>query len=86
MQVILLDFVTIVINILCFLIHFIIFRFNDLYLQFHYIALFPLSPTLNKLLNSLPLQLVQMNPYAALCNKMLHDVISKLQRGECEGV
>lgn len=31
-------------------------------------------------------QLVQMNPYAALCNKMLHDVIAKLQRGECEGV
>ncbi|XP_064103645.1 tetratricopeptide repeat protein 36 homolog [Macrobrachium nipponense] len=31
-------------------------------------------------------QLVQMNPYAALCNKMLHDVFSKLQRGECEGV
>ncbi|KAG0726687.1 Tetratricopeptide repeat protein 36 [Chionoecetes opilio] len=28
-------------------------------------------------------QLVQMNPYAALCNKMLHDVFSKLQRGEC---
>lgn len=31
-------------------------------------------------------QLVQMNPYAALCNKMLHDVFSKLQRGECGGV
>ncbi|KAK4296261.1 hypothetical protein Pmani_031232 [Petrolisthes manimaculis] len=31
-------------------------------------------------------QLVQMNPYAALCNKMLHDVFSKLQRGECTGV
>ncbi|XP_063605475.1 tetratricopeptide repeat protein 36 homolog [Penaeus indicus] len=31
-------------------------------------------------------QLVQMNPYAALCNKMLHDVFSKLQRGECAGV
>ncbi|XP_076057471.1 tetratricopeptide repeat protein 36 isoform X2 [Oratosquilla oratoria] len=31
-------------------------------------------------------QLVQMNPYAALCNKMLHDVFSKLQRGEIAGV
>ncbi|XP_045609957.1 tetratricopeptide repeat protein 36 homolog [Procambarus clarkii] len=31
-------------------------------------------------------QLVQMNPYAALCNKMLHDVIGKLQRGECAGI
>ncbi|KAG7160594.1 tetratricopeptide repeat protein 36 homolog [Homarus americanus] len=31
-------------------------------------------------------QLVQMNPYAALCNKMLHDVFNKLQRGECGGV
>ncbi|XP_046390252.1 tetratricopeptide repeat protein 36 isoform X1 [Ischnura elegans] len=29
-------------------------------------------------------QLVEMNPYAALCNKMLHDVFSKLQRGECD--
>lgn len=31
-------------------------------------------------------QLVQMNPYAALCNKMLHDVFRKLQQGECGGV
>ncbi|CAL4154130.1 unnamed protein product, partial [Meganyctiphanes norvegica] len=31
-------------------------------------------------------QLVQMNPYAALCNKMLHDVFKKLQNGECAGV
>uniref|UniRef100_A0A914BZT9 Tetratricopeptide repeat protein 36 n=1 Tax=Acrobeloides nanus TaxID=290746 RepID=A0A914BZT9_9BILA len=32
------------------------------------------------------MQLVTMNPYAAMCNKMLHDVIGKLQRGEptCE--
>jgi len=29
-------------------------------------------------------QLVIMNPYAAMCNKMLHDVIGKLQRGEPE--
>ncbi|KAH7729815.1 Protein F52H3.5 [Aphelenchoides avenae] len=28
------------------------------------------------------LQLVEMNPYAAMCNKMLQDVIGKLQRGE----
>ncbi|RXG67162.1 Tetratricopeptide repeat protein 36, partial [Armadillidium vulgare] len=27
-------------------------------------------------------QLVQMNPYAALCNKMLHDVFTKIQKGE----
>jgi hypothetical protein len=25
-------------------------------------------------------QLVQLNPYAALCNQMLHDVIGKLQQ------
>ncbi|XP_050727105.1 tetratricopeptide repeat protein 36-like [Eriocheir sinensis] len=31
-------------------------------------------------------QVVQMNPYAALCNKMLHDVFTKLRRGECEAV
>ncbi|XP_071446678.1 tetratricopeptide repeat protein 36 homolog [Hetaerina americana] len=29
-------------------------------------------------------QIVEMNPYAALCNKMLHDVFNKLQRGECD--
>ena len=29
-------------------------------------------------------QLVQMNPYAAMCNKMLRDVIGKLQRGEAD--
>lgn len=29
-------------------------------------------------------QIVMMNPYAAMCNKMLHDVIGKLQRGEPE--
>ncbi|KAJ8894942.1 hypothetical protein PR048_000249 [Dryococelus australis] len=28
------------------------------------------------------MQLVQLNPYAALCNKMLHDVFVKLQSGE----
>lgn len=27
-------------------------------------------------------QLVQMNPYAALCNKMLKDVFTRLQTGE----
>lgn len=29
-------------------------------------------------------QIVEMNPYAALCNKMLHDVFSKLQKGDLE--
>jgi len=29
-------------------------------------------------------QLIQMNPYAALCNKMLRDVMGKIQRGESE--
>jgi len=29
-------------------------------------------------------QLVQMNPYAALCNKMLKGVIGQLQRGETD--
>ena len=29
-------------------------------------------------------QLVAMNPYAAMCNKMLADVIGKLQRGDPE--
>uniref|UniRef100_A0A7E4UWB3 TPR_REGION domain-containing protein n=1 Tax=Panagrellus redivivus TaxID=6233 RepID=A0A7E4UWB3_PANRE len=28
------------------------------------------------------MQLVAMNPYAAMCNKMLSDVMGKLQRGE----
>lgn len=28
------------------------------------------------------MQLVAMNPYAAMCNKMLSEVIGKLQRGE----
>lgn len=27
-------------------------------------------------------QLVQMNPYAALCNKMLRDVFTKIQNGD----
>ncbi|KAF4519064.1 hypothetical protein B566_EDAN001654 [Ephemera danica] len=27
-------------------------------------------------------QLAQMNPYAALCNKMLHEAFTRLQRGE----
>ncbi|CAB3372847.1 Hypothetical predicted protein [Cloeon dipterum] len=30
------------------------------------------------------LQLAQMNPYAALCNKMLHDAFTKLQKGEMD--
>lgn len=29
-------------------------------------------------------QLVQMNPYAALCNRMLRDVMGKLERGESD--
>ncbi|KAG8234068.1 hypothetical protein J437_LFUL013564 [Ladona fulva] len=29
-------------------------------------------------------QVVEMNPYAALCNMMLHDVFTKLQRGDVE--
>jgi hypothetical protein len=28
------------------------------------------------------MQLIAMNPYAAMCNKMLAEVMTKLQRGE----
>ena len=28
------------------------------------------------------LQLVELNPYAALCNQMLHDVMTKLQQAD----
>ena len=43
-----------------------------------------LSNTFHRLLSVFRFQLVALNPYAALCNRMLGEVIGKLQRGETD--